>query len=176
MTDLQWLMILLPIVFMIHDFEEIVMFEMWLYKNRGDLQRRFPKLEKFLTRNGFFAYSTADFAVAVAFEFVLLSAVCYLSVGMENYGWWFAAFMAFFVHLWVHIVQWLVYGRYIPMIITTFLALPYCFYALWKFAQSGILSVEQMFWWTMAGIALMIASFPMAFFGASKFRKFREKY
>ncbi|WP_238251710.1 HXXEE domain-containing protein [Capnocytophaga cynodegmi] len=175
MSELQLLMVLLPVVFMVHDFEEVVMFETWLSKNRDEFRQRFPKLEKFLTRNNFFAYSTADFAVAVAHEFLLLSVVCYLSVWFGSYGWWFAGFMAFFIHLWMHIVQWFVYGKYIPVIITSLLSLPYCFYTFWKFVESDILFFEEMFWWTIVGIVVMIASFPLAFFWASKFHKFRKK-
>ncbi|MDO5104995.1 HXXEE domain-containing protein [Capnocytophaga sp.] len=174
MTELQLLMALLPVVFMIHDFEEIVMFEAWLSKNRNKLKQRFPKFEAFLTRNGLFAYSTADFAVAVAHEFVLLSVVCYGAMMTENYGWWFAAFMAFFIHLLVYIGQWVAYGAYIPMIITTLLSIPYCGYTFFVFLKADLLSVTQVWWWTIIGLALMVLSFPLAFFWASKFQKFRK--
>ncbi|MDO4782418.1 MAG: HXXEE domain-containing protein [Capnocytophaga felis] len=175
MTELQLLMVLLPVVFMVHDFEEVIMFEVWLSKNREELRQRFPKLENFLARNGFFAYSTADFAVAVAHEFLLLSVVCYLSVWFGSYGWWFGAFMAFFVHLFMHIGQWLAYGKYVLVIITSLLSLPYCFYTFWVFFEAEVLTIGQMLWWTLIGTLLMLASFPLAFFWASKFHKFRKE-
>lgn len=48
MTKLELIMILLPIVFMIHEYEEIIMFKYWLGNNRNELKRRFPKFEQFL--------------------------------------------------------------------------------------------------------------------------------
>ena len=75
MSTLLFLMVLLPIVFMLHDFEEIIMFRPWLSRNRDELKTRFPRFEAFLTKRGFFDYSTSAFALAVCHEFVLLSAL-----------------------------------------------------------------------------------------------------
>jgi len=42
---------LLPIVFMIHDFEEIIFFKSWMNKNKDYLIEKFPKISKhFLPR------------------------------------------------------------------------------------------------------------------------------
>lgn len=43
MTKLETIVLLLPIVFMIHEYEEIIMFQNWLGNNRNELKRRFPK-------------------------------------------------------------------------------------------------------------------------------------
>lgn len=48
MTKLETIVLLLPIVFMIHEYEEIIMFQNWLGNNRNELKRRFPKFEQFL--------------------------------------------------------------------------------------------------------------------------------
>ena len=82
MTKLETIVLLLPIVFMIHEYEEIIMFQNWLGNNRNELKRRFPKFEQFLAHRGHFDYSTATFAVGTAHEFILISAI--LSV---RYGW-----------------------------------------------------------------------------------------
>ena len=50
MTEINILIALLPIIFMIHDFEEIIMFKPWLTKNSTEIKRRFPKLDAFLTK------------------------------------------------------------------------------------------------------------------------------
>ena len=80
MTKLETIVLLLPIVFMIHEYEEIIMFQNWLGNNRNELKRRFPKFEQFLAHRGHFDYSTATFAVGTAHEFILI----FLSV---RYGW-----------------------------------------------------------------------------------------
>jgi hypothetical protein len=38
--DIKLLIALLPFVFMLHDFEEIIMFKPWLEKNRSEVGRR----------------------------------------------------------------------------------------------------------------------------------------
>ncbi len=45
MTKLELIMAFLPIVFMIHEYEEIIMFRCWLGSNRNELKRRFSKFE-----------------------------------------------------------------------------------------------------------------------------------
>ena len=35
-------MILLPLVFIVHEYEEIIMFRRWIDRNREELRKRFP--------------------------------------------------------------------------------------------------------------------------------------
>ena len=82
MTKINLIMMLLPFVFMVHDYEEIIMFRRWIDRNRGELRKRFPKIESFFTQRGTFDYSTFIFAVGTAHEFILIpdSTVVGLSV------------------------------------------------------------------------------------------------
>ena len=77
MSHLKFLIAMLPVVFMLHDFEEIIMFKPWLVKNREELKSRFPKFENSLTKRSYFEYSTSAFAVAVMNEFALISLVTF---------------------------------------------------------------------------------------------------
>lgn len=113
------------VVFMIHEYEEIIMFRRWIDRNRGELRKRFPKIESFFTRHGPFDYSTSTFAVGTAHEFILVSVVSFCSVWTGQYQLWFAALTGYSVHLLMHIVQWIVYRKYVPVIITSLLTLPY---------------------------------------------------
>lgn len=175
MTNLNFLMTLLPVVFMIHDFEELIMSNSWLAKNREELRKRFPKIEYFLTRQRFFELSTAAFSVAVAHEFLLITIVSLTAVFYSLYEWWFAAFMAFFLHLLVHIVQWAVFRKYIPAIVTSIMTMPYCIYTLMLFVKSSLLSYLQMLLWAFIGIVLMVMSFISAFYFANKFNLWERK-
>lgn len=169
-------MMLLPIVFMIHEYEEIIMFKSWLGNNRNELKRRFSKLERVLVRRGHFDYSTATFAIGTAHEFVLISVISLSAVWLEAFQWWFAAFAGYFIHLIVHLVQWAIYRKYIPVIITTFLTLPYCVYAFVELEKTSILSPLQMFLWSVVGIILTVLSLLSAFFVMSKFQQWQEKH
>ena len=146
---------LLPIVFMIHDFEEIVFFKSWISKNKNYLSEKFPKISKrFLPR--FDNLSTSAFALAVAEEFVLLSLITLGSVFFDNYVLWLAAFMGFFVHLLIHFGQWIILKRYIPAIWTTFFALIYCVYTLYEIVvKDNMFQISEIVLWTIIGFVLL---------------------
>ena len=169
-------MILLPVVFMVHEYEEIVMFKSWLGNNRNELKRRFPRFERVLARRGHFDYSTATFAIGTAHEFVLISVISLSAVWLRAFQWWFAAFAGYSIHLIVHLAQWTIYRKYIPVIITTFLTLPYCVYAFVELEKTSILSPLQMFLWSVVGIILTVLSLLSVFFVMSKFQQWQEKH
>ena len=137
--------------------------------HRSD-KRRFPKFEQFLAHRGHFDYSTATFAIGTAHEFLLISAISFCSVWLRAYQWWFAAFAGYSIHLIVHLAQWAIYRKYIPVIITTILTLPYCVYAFVELAKASILSPLQMLLWAVIGIVLTVLSLLSAFFVMSKFQ------
>ena len=175
MTKLELIMMLLPVVFIVHEYEEIVMFKSWLGNNRNELKRRFPRFERVLARRGHFDYSTSTFAIGTAHEFVLISIISLSAVWLRAFQWWFAAFAGYSVHLIVHLVQWAIYRKYIPVIITTILTLPYCVYAFVEFAKASILSPLQMLLWLVVGIILTMLSLLSAFFLMSKFQQWQNK-
>ena len=145
---------LLPIVFMIHDFEEIIFFKAWINKNRNYLTEKFPRIAtRFLPHVN--NLSTARFALAVAEEFILLSLITLGSVIFDNYVLWLAAFMGFFVHLLIHIGQWIMLKRYIPAIGTSFFALIYCVFTLHLIIANNIFQLSEIVLWTMIGLVVM---------------------
>lgn len=54
MTKINLIIMLFPVVFMIHEYEEIIMFRHWIDRNRKEMRKRFPKVESFF-------YSTRTF-------------------------------------------------------------------------------------------------------------------
>jgi hypothetical protein len=140
---------------MIHDFEEIIFFKSWVNKNKDYLAHKFPKISKrFLSRLD--NLSTSAFAVAVAEEFVLLSLITLGSVLFDNYVLWLAAFMGFFAHLLVHLIQWIILKRYIPAIWTTFLALIYCIYTFYEISvKNNIFQTSAIVLWTILGLVFL---------------------
>ncbi len=165
---MKLLIAILPIVFMIHDFEEIIMFKPWLTKNREELKRRFPKMERFMAKNSLFDLSTSAFAVAVMQEFLLISAATFVSLYFDDYSVWFAAFMAYFVHLFMHIGQWVLFRKYVPVIITSILTMPYCIYTFLRFLRFTEMTDIQLLLWSFAGVVAAVLSFFPAFFLATK--------
>lgn len=121
-----------PVVFMFHEFEELIGLTPWLSRNKNALTNRFPSLRKPLQKLS--TLSAPAFAVAVFEEFMVVGVVTLWAVFTGGHYAWVAMFLAFSFHLLVHIAQWLVVRRYIPMIVTSVLCLPYCVYVLMQIA------------------------------------------
>ncbi len=172
--DLRLLMAWLPLVFMVHDFEEIVMFEPWLRVNRAEVERRYPPIGRLLARSHS-GLSTSGYAVAVMHEFAIIAGLTVFALWSRQEGWWFGAFAAFSLHLLVHVAQWLIYGRYVPFIITSLLALPYCAYTAMRYLAATSLTPAELLAWTGVGIVLTILSFPSAFALAGRFERWKNE-
>jgi hypothetical protein len=169
------LIALFPIVFMIHDFEEIIMMKSWIDKNKDFLLLKFPIIGKRMVKN-FEDQSTASFALSVAEEFVIISIAVFLALQYKWYWLWIALFMAFFIHLFIHIVQWIVVRRYIPAIITSFLALFYCGYEFRQFLMEYPLSIIELICLGLIGIVLMMVNLYIIHKLSAKFEKWLRKY
>ena len=84
------LIYLLPILFMLHEFEEMVMLPAWIEKNEKELSRRFPALRSKLS----FLQSPA-FGIAVCEEFVIVSACTMATIITGNMLFWYICLLAF---------------------------------------------------------------------------------
>jgi len=166
---------LLPIVFMLHDFEEIIMMDAWMKKNRQLIIERFPKLGKRIVSN-YGNLSTASFSLAVAIEFLILVIAVILATQFQSYLIWTACFIAFSIHLIVHVVQWLVIRIYIPAIISSFLALVYSCFGFKYLIGCNIYSNSEIIWIGIGGLLFMIINLIFAHKMAAKFEKFLLKF
>lgn len=173
-TDIAYWVALFPIIFMIHDFEELIMLQPWLSKNRKELKERFPKIEQFFESRKIFELSTSSFAVAMFHEFLLFSIITFLSLYFENYKWWFSLLIGYSLHLVLHLIQWILFKKYIPMLITSVLTMPYCICAICVFLNTIELSLQELVVWIVVGIFLTAISVFSAFFWALKFEKWKK--
>ena len=152
----ETLLWLLPIVFMIHDFEEIIMIPSWMERNRAVILARFPKLGKRLLSQ-FGSLSGPGFSVAVLEEFILISLLTLLAVENNCYNLWTGLMLVFFLHLFMHVGQFLVFRKYIPAIVTSLLSIIYCIYAL-RFMSSHdlILWAETAKWFGIFAVVFVL--------------------
>lgn len=70
----------------------------------------------------FLNLSTSAFAFGVAIEFIAISIITFLAIVYRSYSVWFIVFMGFYLHLIVHFIQWILFRRYVPVIITSLIA------------------------------------------------------
>jgi hypothetical protein len=152
----ETLLWLLPVVFMIHDFEEIIMISSWMEKNRAVILARFPKLGKRLLSQ-FGNLSGPGFSVAVFEEFLLISLLTFLAVENSWYNLWTGLMLVFLLHLLVHAAQFLVFRKYIPAVFTSLLGMLYCFYALTFMSRHGLIAwPETAKWFAIFAVAFAV--------------------
>jgi len=96
----------------------------------------------------------APFACSVCLLFVLLTLLsCYAALS-GDYRLWYGVLAAFTAHLFVHLLQWALWRRYLPCILTSLLALPYGFWAL---AQDFPLTAAEKWHWSGVAVLLVVA-------------------
>lgn len=128
MNKIDIIICLLPNVFMIHDFEEIIGFKTWFEKNGAWLDEKFPMLKKQV--QSLKHLSVQAFTVAVLEEYLIINIITLTALIFHWYDVWIAIFMAYSFHIVIHIVQWIIIRRYIPMIITSLLSIPYIIWSI----------------------------------------------
>jgi hypothetical protein len=158
---------LLPLLFVFHDFEEIIGMRVWLARNGADISKRFPPF-KFIFNN---LTSTAGFALAVAEEFVILLIICGLTfTGNRVFNLlWLGTFIAFTLHLVVHIGQAVVIRKYIPALATSILVLPV---SIWLIADCiGLFKAEilEIVIYSLVATIAVVANLFLAHWLARKF-------
>ncbi len=152
--EITILIALLPVIFMIHDLEELIFMKPWIRKNEAELKSRFPFLYNRIIKRTHRRMSTSAFGVSIGIIFLGLSITTILSLWSGNYSLWFGVFMIFFLHLFIHIIQWIVYRKYVPVIITSVLCLPYCLYTFNSFIEFTNMTVSEI-------ISLTLIAFPI---------------
>ena len=144
---------LLPIIFMIHEFEEILFLKIWLHRDKDYLNKKFPKAGPKIYSQ-YSVFTTSGFVFAIAEEFLLISILTYIAIIFQREYLWFTVFMGFSIHLIVHIFQWFIYRKYLPAIITSVLVLPYSIYGFMFFLRDNELNI---FWIIVSSIIGIIA-------------------
>ena len=105
----KFILLLFPIIFMIHEFEEIIMIEKWMNKNRSDFDRRFPRIAQRM--NKFMDIDTRNFSIIVAEEFFIVSILTITSVLTNNIIYWYCILTAFSIHLIIHFLQFVIWKK-----------------------------------------------------------------
>lgn len=155
LVDLIWLF---PVVFMLHDFEELLLMESWLEVHGQDLLSSLPAWAE--SRLGsVLQESPAEFGTGVLVLF-LLAAVSSALAALEGILQPFlVTASAFVVHAAVHVVQAVVLRRYVPALFTSvILILPYGMFLYGKLISAGAVSGTNLALYQVVGLALI---FPL---------------
>jgi hypothetical protein len=141
-----WLSVVL---FMVHEFEEIIFIRPWLSRFRDDPRARRQAFW------GFRSFSTPTLAAMIFEEFVLFSLIALVSV-VTGYLPLIAGFLIpYALHLLGHVLEALRLRMRTPSAVTAALTLPWYGYAIWALASGGR-AWEAIAW--AVGLSLVISA------------------
>ncbi|NQX43979.1 HXXEE domain-containing protein [Paenibacillus tritici] len=144
--DVISLLWLLPVVFMFHDFEEILTVEAWGNKHGPAITASLsPALRKRMAP--MMGMTTRNFAMDVLFVYILIVGVTFVAVFLEFYWPYLAVLAVFLLHVFTHLAQSIVLKLYTPGVVTAvLLAFPYSLYAFYRLLHEGIVSEADISW------------------------------
>lgn len=158
---LIWLFL---VVFMLHDFEEIILVEYWMKRNKGKLNKVVP-VRLLSIKDKVENTTTAQFSVGVAWIFFLLSCIVLYTTFSLAQGGNFLVFVAalnvLFANVFTHVGQAIIVRGYVPGVVTAvLLLLPYTLYTYHRLLQEQID-------WNLIGNSLLVSAIlvPVIFIG-----------
>ena len=173
MNDIKILVWLFPVVFIFHDFEEIIFIQPWISRNSLYLSKRFPSISRHFLPH-FEKITTASFAAGVAEEFLLISIITVVSFMTDWYSLWIGLFIAFTIHLVIHCFQALAIGKYVPSVVTSVICLPVCVYII-KYSIK-LFPVDTVVLFSVLGLVIMAANLIAVYRGMDVFGRWLVRY
>ena len=155
-----------PILFIFHDLEEIVGMRIFLDRNAEMLQKRFPKIFRFLPNT-----STSGFALAVMEEFVVFTLIALAAIYFDNdlcWNIWFGSSFGITAHFVMHLGQSAVIRKYIPAVITSIICLPIGVLVLYHCYPL----IHFNIWFSLLGLAIAAANLFLALKLPAKFSEY----
>lgn len=150
----------MPVAFILHDAEEVLLQRGWMLRNAALVKERMPWAAPVISR--LLRLTTGAFAIAAIEELLLILAAtaCVLVQAGFALEVWAAMVMAFALHLLVHVAQAVLMRGYVPGLVTSVLLLPYSawgVYSLWLAMGLGTLLLC-----TVAGVAVAAVNLRFA--------------
>lgn len=164
MKDTIWLF---PLLFIFHDLEEIIGFMPWIEQNEKLLEKKAAFI-----LNTHKSLSTEGFALAVAEEFVVVLFVSFFAIFYHTrflYLIWLGGFVAFALHLVLHILQAIWIRRYIPALATSILCLPVSSIIIWKTTTLLHVNTFELLVFSLIGVLIVISNLFFALWLGKQF-------
>jgi len=130
------------IIFMLHNFEEIIVIERWFNKIYPAISERIPP---FANREieQFRKITTAQFTMAVCVLFIVSSALILITTTTNQYFLFLGLNIFFALNIFTHPIQALLLRCYVPGLWTTLLfIIPYNIVVFYQFNSNGILDIS----------------------------------
>lgn len=156
-----------PLLFILHDMEEIIGLVPWIHFNETLLTQKAPtilKIHKGVTTEGF--------ALAVFEEFILVLSITLLTYFTQSRALklvWLGGFVAFALHLLLHIGQSILLRKYIPALITSTICFPVSAYLITEIVHLWQVSTSEVFLFSLVGSGIVITNLLFALWLVKKY-------
>ena len=156
-----------PLLFIFHDMEEIIGLVPWILLNETLLAQKAPailKIHKGITTEGF--------ALAVFEEFILVLSITLLAYFSQSRALelvWLGGFVAFALHLFLHIGQSILLRKYIPALITSILCFPISAYLITDIVYLWRVSTSEFFLFSLVGSGIVVINLLFALWLGKKY-------
>lgn len=148
------LILLFPIVFMVHEFEEILFVKAWVLKNKNN-----PKVDRQYWIVTFKKYpiSTATFASLIAEEYIIASSLTIIALQGNFYTFFVGLLIAYAIHLLKHLWDMVRWRRYVPGGPTALATLPIIVWMIFGlYAQTMVNLWQATIWVVVLGAGLIL--------------------
>lgn len=171
MNTMHFIVWMLPIIFMLHDFEEIIMVEVWGKRYQKEINSTWTKKQPF-GLNYIQNYHTSTFSIGVEVLFLLFSSISFLSVIFQNYFLWYGAFLGITLHLiFIHMLVCIKFKHYVPGVMTAFVFLMPSIWFLHKAQEILHYSIGTIFLAGLLGTILTLTLLPILHKGMETWSK-----
>lgn len=132
--DLNSFFLLFPSIFILHEFEEILLSSRFMRRN--------PKLQQqFLAA----AFTPFRFNAIVCQEFILLLIILGLSIYFESFDFYITIIIAYVYHVIGHIFQSILLRQYIPGVLSGIITAGYCTYQIYDAVSANYMLLAYSF-------------------------------
>ncbi|AOT71914.1 HXXEE domain-containing protein [Geosporobacter ferrireducens] len=176
MNTMSFIVWMLPVIFMIHDFEEIIMAEVWGKRYRQEINTVWPKKQPF-GLNYIHNCQTPTFSIGVGVEFLLFSLISLFSVIFQSYFLWYGAFLGLILHMvFIHMVMCVWFKNYVPGVITSVIFLLPSIWFLYAAEKILYYGAGTILLACLLGSVLIITIIPMLHKFMGSWSKWLYKY
>ncbi len=99
-----------PMLFLIHELEELLGFEKW-YAKKNFI--KYPRASKIINRVSDY-FSTKGMIFAILEQLLLILIICFIALNYNHYLLWFSGFVGYTLHLIIHVLQSIIIKQVIP--------------------------------------------------------------
>lgn len=159
--DVRTILWLLPVIFLIHDSEELLTMPSWIATHQHEINEIVSFNETIAHTINSLPTTTAQIAIAIGlilFLFIVVTAGAFFSYGR---GLWFYAYMCLlgvlFLHVFTHLAQTIIFAGYTPGLFGALIAIvPGSLYIYHRLFKSKFLTVKAAVISAFIGLVLFV--------------------